>query len=124
MNNIRDNVIEKLENSKDIDMTDLDKIKHLEAKKCFLCNGAFNNKVEAKKEVAEHCHFTGLYRGAAHMKGNIDYCFKKYHIPVFWNYLKNYDAHLIISNLEKLNTKQESISVIAQNTVRSLLHFH
>ena len=55
-----------MKNSKDIDMTDLHEIKHLEAKQCFLCNGAFKNKVEAKKKVADHCHFTGLYRGAAH----------------------------------------------------------
>ena len=49
------------------------------------------------------------------MECNIDYCFQKYHIPVFFHSLKNYDAHLI-SNLEKLNTKKESISVIAQNS--------
>ena len=109
LNNIRDDVMEQVKNSKDID-------KHLEAKKCFLCNGTFDNRVEAKKKVADHCHFTGLYRGAAHMKCNIDYCFKKYHIPVFFHNLKNYDAHLIISNLEKLNTKKEQISVIAQNS--------
>ena len=42
--------MEQMKNSKDIDMTDLDEIKHLEAKKCFLCNGAFNNKVEAKRK--------------------------------------------------------------------------
>ena len=116
LNNIRDDVMEQMKKPKDMIMSDLDEIKHLEAKKCFLCNGAFNNKVEAKKKVADHCHFTGLYRGAAHMKCNIDYCFKKYHIPVFFHNLKNYDAHLIISNLEKLNTKKESISVIAQNS--------
>ena len=116
LNNIRDDVMEQMKNSKDIDMTDLDEIKHLEAKKCFLCNGAFDNRVEAKKKVADHCHFTGLYRGAAHMKCNIDYCFKKYHIPVFFHNLKNYDAHLIISNLEKLNTEKRQISVIAQNS--------
>ena len=116
LNNIRDDVMEQMKNPKDMIMSYLDEIKHLEAKKCFLCNGAFNNKVEAKKKVADHCHFTGLYRGAAHMKCNIDFCFKKYHIPVFFHNLKNYDAHLIISNLEKLNTKKESISVIAQNS--------
>ena len=116
LNNIRDDVMEQMKNPKDMIISYLDEIKHLEAKKCFLCNGAFNNKVEAKKKVADHCHFTGLYRGAAHMKCNIDFCFKKYHIPVFFHNLKNYDAHLIISNLEKLNTKKESISVIAQNS--------
>ena len=83
LNNIRDDAMEQMKNAKDMIMSDLDEIKHLEAKKCFLCNGAFNNKVEAKNKVADHCHFTGLYSGAAHMKFNIDYCFKKYHIPVF-----------------------------------------
>ena len=116
LNNIRDDVFEQMKESKDIDMTDLDEIKFLEAKKCFLCNRAFDNRVEAKKKVADHCHFTGLYRAAAHMKCNIDYCFKTIHIPVFFHNLKNYDAHLIISNLEKLNTTKESVSVIAQNS--------
>ena len=116
LNDFRDDVMEQMKKPKDMIMSDLDEIKHLEAKKCFLCNENFNNKVEAKKTVADHCHFTGLYRGAAHMKCNKDYCFKKYHIPVFFHNLKNYDAHLIISNLEKLNTKKESISVIAQNS--------
>ena len=116
LNNIRDDVMKQMKNPKDMIMSDLDEIKHLEAKKCFLCNDNFDNRVEAKKKVADHCHFTGLYRGAAHMKCNIDYCFKKYHIPVFFHNLKNYDAHLIISNLEKLNTKKEQISVIAHNS--------
>ena len=116
LNNIRDDVMKQMKNPKDMIMSDLDEIKHLEAKKCFLCNDNFDNRVEAKKKVADHCHFTGLYRGAAHMKCNIDYCFKKYHIPVLFHNLKNYDAHLIISNLEKLNTKKEQISVIAHNS--------
>ena len=116
LNNIRDDVMKQMKNPKDMIMSDLDEVKHLEAKKCFLCNGTFDNRVEAKKKVADHCQFTGLHRGAAHMKCNIDYCFKKYHIPVFFHNLKNYDAHLIIANFEKLNTKKESISVIAQNS--------
>ena len=85
LNNIRDDVMKQMKNPKDMIMSDLDEIKHLEAKKCFLCNGTFDNRVEAKKKVADHCHFTGLYRGAAHMKCNIDYCFKKYHVPVFFS---------------------------------------
>ena len=88
----------------------------LEAKSDSYAICAFDNRVEAKKKVADHCHFTGLYRGAAHMKCNIDYCFKKCPIPVLFHNLKNYDAHLIVSNLEKLNTKKESISAIAQNS--------
>ena len=35
---------------------------------------------------------------------------------MFFRNLKNYDAHLIISNLEKLNTKKDQLSVIAQNS--------
>ena len=101
-------------------MSDLDEIKHLEAKKCFLCNGAFDNRVEAKKKVADHCHFTGLYRGAAHMKCNIDYCFQNIIYQYSFTILKSYDAHLIISNLEKLNTKKESITAIAQNSEKPI----
>ena len=43
LTNIGDDVMEQMQKSKDIDMTELHEIKHLEAKKCFLCNRTFNN---------------------------------------------------------------------------------
>ena len=66
--------------------------------------------------MADHCHFTGVYRGAAHNKCNLDYCFKYFKIPIFFHNLKNYDAHLIISHMEKLNIDKDKINVKAQSS--------
>ena len=41
---------------------------------------------------------------------------KYFKIPIFFHSLKNYDAHLVISNLDILNNKKEDVSVIAQNS--------
>ena len=77
---------------------------------------ASSSRASPQGKVRDHCHFTGQYRGAAHNKCNLDFSFRYFKIPVFFHNLKNYDAHLIISNLEKLNTKKDQLSVIAQNS--------
>ena len=51
----------------------------------FICNGKFTDKGKDKKKVRDHCHFTGKYRGAAHNKCNLDYCFRYFKIPVFFH---------------------------------------
>ena len=69
--------------------------------------------------MRDHCHFTGKYRGAAHEKCNLDYCFKHFKVPVFFHNLKNYDAHLIIDKANELNQElnpNKKIKVIAQNS--------
>ena len=116
MNKIRQDIFDKMHNVKKINITKQQEAEHKKAKTCFICGGCFNPSDPAKTKVQDHCHFTGLYRGPAHNKCNLDYCFKYFKIPVFFHNLKNYDAHLIISNLDKLNTEKENISVIAQNS--------
>ena len=117
MNEIREEIFEKMKNPKPMVITHEQEKECQDCKKCFICGGSFNNTKD-KKKVRDHCHLTGLYRGCAHNKCNLDYCFKyKYFkIPIFFHDLKNYDAHLIISNLDKLNTKKDDVSVIAQNS--------
>ena len=117
LNTIREEIFDVMNNPKDMEtLTHEQKGRHLTAKRCFICNGRFEPNVKAKTKVADHCHFTGKYRGAAHHKCNLDYCFKYFKIPIFFHNLKNYDAHLVISNLDKLNTKKDDVSVIAQNS--------
>ena len=115
MNEIREEIFEKMKTPKPMIITHEQEKEFQECKKCFICGGSFNNTKD-KKKVRDHCHFTGLYRGCAHNKCNLDYCFKFFKIPIFFHNLKNYDAHLIISNLDKLNTKKDDVSVIAQNS--------
>ena len=105
-----------MKENKKLQWTTKQQEQHKKEKHCFICGGKFNPKDPAKTKVADHCHFTGQYRGAAHNKCNLDYCFKYFKIPVFFHNLKNYDAHLIISHMEKLNKNKDKISVIAQNS--------
>ena len=62
-------------------------------------------------KVRDHCHYTGLYRGAAHNNCNLKYKIPK-HIPIVFHNLSGYDAHLFI---RQLGEKFQDIEVIAEN---------
>ena len=64
-----------------------------------------------KQKVRDHCHDTGLYRGAAHSLCNLRYRIPSY-IPVVFHNLSGYDAHLFIRELGK---HSDSMEVIAKN---------
>ena len=66
---------------------------------------------EKKRRVRDHCHNTGLYRGAAHSSCNLKYQIPNY-IPVVFHNLAGYDAHLFIRELAKYTT---GMAVIAKN---------
>ena len=87
-----------------------------QATHCSICNKKFQPEDE---KVRDHCYFTGKYRGAAHVKCNLDYSFRYFKIPIFFHNLKNYDAHLIIAKANELNielNQNKRIDVIAQNS--------
>ena len=67
---------------------------------------------EKKRKVRDHCHYSGLYRRAAHFSCNLQYKIPSY-IPVVFHNLAGYDAHLFIRNLAKYTT---GMGVIAKNT--------
>ena len=75
--------------------------------KCHICFKEFKDK----GKVRDHCHYTGVYRGAAHFGCNLRYEIPNY-IPVVFHNLAGYDAHLFIRELAK-HTKD--IGVIAKN---------
>ena len=76
--------------------------------KCHICFKPFSEK---ERKVRDHCHYTGLYRGAAHSSCNLQYKIPSY-IPVVFHNLAGYDAHLFIRELAKYTT---GMSVIAKN---------
>ena len=80
-----------------------------QATKCHIC---FKPLSEAKRRVRDHCHYSGLYRGAAHSSCNLKYKIPKY-IPVVFHNLAGYDAHLFLRELAKQVT---GIGVIPKNT--------
>ncbi len=96
-------------------MTEQDEIDFSNATKCYLCGEEITENDKKGEKVRDHCHFTGKYRGCAHKVCNVNYNYINLKILVFFHNLKNYDAHLIISNYHNLNNKKK-IEVIAQNS--------
>ena len=75
------------------------------ATKCHICFKPFDEK----RKVRDHCHYTGLYRGAAHSSCNLQYKIPNY-IPVIFHNLPGYDAHLFIRELAKYTTGMGAIA--------------
>ena len=80
---------------------------HKRATKCHICFKQFGDR----GKVRDHCHYSGLYRGAAHSSCNLRYKIPSY-IPVVFHNLTGYDAHLFIRELAKYTTH---MGVIAKN---------
>ena len=78
------------------------------ATKCHICFKPFTEK---KRKVRYHCHYSGLYRGAAYSSCNLQYKIPNY-IPVVFHNLAGYDARLFIRELAKHVT---GMGVIAKN---------
>ena len=88
-----------------IPLIDDEKFKYEESKQCYLCDQSFNTNKQSKyymnyKEVRDHCHYTGKYRGDAHSLCNLRYQEER-DIPVIIHNGSNYDFHLLIKDLAK-----------------------
>ena len=88
-------------------LTKVQKKEYNKATKCHICFREFKDK----GKVRDHCHYTGVYRGAAHFGCNLRYKIPSY-IPVVFHNLAGYDVHLFIRELAK-HTKD--MGVIATN---------
>ena len=86
--------------------------KYEEASKCYICFKSFNAE---NPKVRDHCHYTGSYRGPAHMKCNLQYKIPCY-IPIVFHNLSGYDAHLFIKELTASSPDGAKMGVIAKNT--------
>lgn len=92
---------------------------HDNAEKCYMCEESFvydsmHQNFQNKKKVADHCHVTGAYRGAAHSLCNLQLRInpENARIPVIIHNLKGYDGHLILSAVKMHHGK---ISCIPSN---------
>ena len=114
---IKKDIFEKNNVNKPMDeLTNEQKLEFKLSSHCSICGKKFEPDDE---KVRDHCHFTGKYRDAAHVKCNLDYSFRYFKIPIFFHNLKNYDAHLIIARANELNielNQNKRIEVIAQNS--------
>ena len=78
---------------------------------CHICFKPFN---EDNPKVRDHCHYTGRYRGPAHMKCNLQYKIPSY-IPIIFHNRSGYDAHLFIKELAASSPDGAKMGVIAEN---------
>ena len=87
-----------------------------ESNNCWICKKLNDNDDE---NVRDHCHVIGKFRGAAHWDCNINFQSTK-KVPVIFHNLKDYDSHLIFSELNKFNLK---INVIPNGLEKYMAFF-
>ena len=87
---------EKFDFSKKMIFSLKDKDEFEKERVCWICQKEFGSE----KKVRDHCHFTGKYRGATHVKCNLQFKKPKF-TPVIFHNLSGYDAHLFVKNLGK-----------------------
>ena len=85
--------------------------KYNKASRCHICYKQFSHPKKGPK-VCDHCHYTGRYRGPAHRNCNLMYRIPSY-IPVVFDNLLGYDAHLFIRELGRHS--RDTMKVIAKN---------
>ena len=95
-------------------ITDSEKEQFKRATVCHICEQPFSKK---DIKVADHCHYTGRYRGPAHQQCNIELKVNDKLIVAFFN-LRGYDGHLLMNALGNYATS--NISVIANNMEKYL----
>ena len=95
------------------ELTPEEQVKYDNATHCHICGNEFDWLDEAidGKPHRDHDHVTGVYRGAAHPRCNVNYRInpEKIEIPCFLHNLKGYDAHLIIKAAKKEHGKITAI---------------
>ena len=106
---------EYIETAKEMEFTKDDEFHFECAQVCHICQQI---DVDDNDRVRDHCHFTGVYRGAAHVIFNLNYRLnpKSWKLPVVIHNLKGYDGHLIVKALSEFG----KIKVIPQNMEKYL----
>ena len=88
-----------------ISLTNEEKDTHENQKNCYICKKEFctdknNKEFKNMQKVRDHCHYTGIQRGAAHSSCNLRYKITK-EIPIVFHNGFTYDYHFIIKQLAK-----------------------
>lgn len=101
-----------LKEVKPMDFTTEDEKLYHNSTKCSICHKELN--WGADEICRDHCHITGVFRGAAHQFCNIMMQQQKKPI-VFFHNAKGYDNHFLIKSLAA-NSKVGRISVLGQTS--------
>ena len=85
-----------------------DSLAYANAVECHICTKPLADRVR------DHCHITGIYRGADHSVCNLQYKLnsKSWKLPVVMHNLKVCDGHLIVKSIKSEFGK---VKVIPQN---------
>jgi hypothetical protein len=84
---------------------------------CYLCEKPFEDD---QIKTRDHCHRSGLFRGAAHVDCNLSYKVRK-ELPLFLHNLKNYDSNIII---KALSNEQFKSCKIIPSTMEKFVSFN
>ena len=82
-------------------MTEINILLFQQSNNFWICEKLIDIKDE---KVRDHCHITGKFRGSAHWDCNINFQLTK-NISLIFHNLKDYESHLIFSELHKFNLK-------------------
>ncbi|XP_057329894.1 uncharacterized protein LOC130670501 [Microplitis mediator] len=81
-----------------VPMEPLDKQQQKSHDRSTVCHICEKTIASYKEKCYDHCHFTGNYRGPAHISCNLNYP-KSHVIPVVFHNLSGYDSHFLIKSL-------------------------
>ncbi len=81
---------------------------HMVEPKCWICGRDFEL---CDIRAADHNHWTGEYRGAAHPGCNVNYK-DFYMLPVFFHNLSGYDGHMLIKEIAGNEEKYGKLDVL------------
>ena len=90
-------------------MRALTKVQWKDYKSVSSCHICFKPFREGNRKVRDHCHYSGIYRGAAHSLCNLQHKIPSY-IPVVFHNLAGYNTYMFIKELAKCGSH---MSVIA-----------
>lgn len=91
-----------MKDTKDMVISPEERRSHKSAKKCYLCNNAFDaSDVMDNYKVHDHNHLTGAYIGPAHNKCNLTRHDKKHVIPVLAHNMTNFDSCFLLQALNE-----------------------
>ena len=92
-----------------------DSLSFTNATTCHICTKPLTDD----DRVRDHCHITGIYRGAVHSSCNLNYRItpKSWKLPVVIHNLKGYDGNLIV---KALKSEFGSVGMIPQNLEKDL----
>ena len=102
-------IYDQFKSKKEIKITKKEELGFQKATVCHVCGGTFE-KTEDSRRVRDHCHLTGLYRGAAHNKCNLEFKLPKFY-PVIFHNLEKYDAHLFIKELAEVKDPLQGVGL-------------